>query len=505
MLRQLVRLRVILLGSAALFAIVAGIYLHGMRPAVAQDRSDDSIVDDIRLLREQGAYDDARLLAEHFFADNPDASQLRQRVEFEYARIYFDEHNWVAASEQFAGIVATYAQADFAIGGADLNDPAVVVDDAQYFRAYTAQVVGNVPDAATQYAALYDLFPTSDKVVRALLREAGMYEQTGDPNSALGWFRQLVAQYPDSEEAPEAQLHVGLLLRERGELQDAVAALRDVPARWPASRCAPPALQACARTLIQEELDAVSPAPGVVQETDVDNLAAVTDVVTQLRNDYSESDVCVETMLDAINYRAQRIMLGVSPRMAEEPAILELSGWMYALNPDARPTVRAKLDEAAALFRTDAETAWKLVDDVMQWADAAQDPSLLSEAQFTIGTFHQSVGQYAAARTVWGDILTREQSPLFESEVRVAHALTYLNEDQPAVAVEELGVVIGDDSNPADVRATALVFQGQALRRAGRLADALAALDAAIELQPGTGTAATAQRLREIYWRHRLP
>ncbi len=161
------------------------------------------------------------------------------------------------------------------------------------------------------------------------------------------------------------------------------------------------------------------------------------------------------------------------------------------------------LDQARQVLDDDPchERAWRLLNDATDWAEQEQDVELLNDAQFTTGQFLTREGRPAEARGAWQELLTHEQTPLFEGEVKLVIAMSYVHEDDYATASAALDEIVSSDRYPDDVRASALVGRAHALRRLNRWADAVALLDQAIDLRPGTRTAETAARLRSIYSR----
>ncbi len=540
----------------------------------------NAIVQQIRHLWEDLAdYAGARALAEDFLIANPVLTQLRHRVEFEYAMTYYGEQNYAPAIPLMDEIVATYGAADFVMPEGALADPTVVVDDAQYYGAFLRRETGNVGGAVLAYEALLLDFPGSNRTTVSLLEVAGLYEQIGDLPAALAALQTLVQDYPDTDLAPQGQLQIGQIHRgsqafddaltaflvvpvtwpesseaplglfwagvtceqmqepasalahyqalqeqypedmtvARGQIRvghirvqarefaEAVATFTDIISTWPDSVYAPNAAQCVGRAYIHEELAAREPEPGVIVESDVDRSSAIANNLQQILEQYPQSDACPGALLDAINYWAERRSAGVTPREECQAKTLALVETMRQVAPDAWETQRATLDQAGALFATDPDRAWTLANAVATWASDREELQLLNDAQYLMGRLHSNSGEYAEARAVWQSILAREQTPLFESEVRLVSAMTYVYAGDYEAAEAALSSVTENEQYPADVRASALVEQARVLKRLHDTDGAIAALEAAMTLQPETRTAAAAARLLGIYERHRLP
>lgn len=309
----------------------------------------EELVAQLRHLRaELHDYAGARSLAEVFLDSHPNPSQLRHRVEYEYALTYYGEQHHASALPLLEDLVATYAVAQFAQGPGALVDEAVVVDDAQFYIAWIKQVTGDVAGAETAYQALFATFSGSNRECQGLMRLAGLYEQQQSAEQALARFQQVVSEFPQTEYAPEAQIHVGHLRLARGEYNESASAFESVADNWPDTRFAATALQFLNRALIHHELSAREPEPGHLVESTVDHAAAIAANVQRLLRDYPACEERSGVLLDAINYRARRIAVELAPRdsLAE---IAQIADVMRTVAPEARETMFAKLNQADIL------------------------------------------------------------------------------------------------------------------------------------------------------------
>jgi TolA-binding protein len=471
------------------------------RPQDSGGGATESVYDQVHRLRTVDKdYAAAQALAAQFLAAHTDTDIERQQVYFEYGLTLFDAQNWPAASAAFQALVAEYANTTLDRTAADF-----VVDDAAYYGAVTEHYHGDKALGIARYEAFLQSFPESNRWPKALLMLAGAHEQTGDLPGALPVFEQLVREFPDSEYAPEAQIHVGHILLGMKDYAGAAAAFEEIAQRWPDSKHVPTAIQFANRALIHQELSDWDLRNGAAATRTVDNSAAIESNVDALVSTHTDDPLVPGILLDLLNYQASRCALGSLPRAEADQHTVRIVEQMLALAPEARPTIRAKLDLATAVHGTNPGRAWTLVNEAATWAASQQDESLLNDAQFTTGRLLSQEGEWPAARAAWQELLSREQSPQFESEAKLVIALTYLRAGDPVACKAALDEIIAPENYPADVRACALVCQAQAHKDQNHFAEACAALDAAIALQPGTRTAASAARLRDIYERHQLP
>ncbi len=280
--------------------------------------------------------------------------------------------------------------------------------------------------AAQSYGLCAERSDDTDQRHRAVLEQAGLFEQLGEPHSAADLYRQLVRDRPDHPLTRQAQVHLARL--QLYELGDAAAArdmLQEVVDREDEDR-----LVLLARELLAEASLRQNDLEAAVMHLDQ---AAVMAPDTAFASHFRRAEIYL--LLGRIDSTSRQLeeLLTRNPGHALANDALELLWLCDTLGNQAEATERYT---AALLADRQGRTEQAKLD--WQWLEANASPQVRQMALFHRARTHLEQADPATARELFSRLVEEHPRSPYRVPAQLAVAALLEQADDTAAALKEL-------------------------------------------------------------------